>query len=251
MTRTLTRRQFLKTGGAAVVTATIGPTAASASHTEDIPEHVTIEFDETTLQRYKPRLVTRHLDFKPTALYGWTVRSPEYDTDVMVYWAEYVAQDGVLPSSPWLPDDNHRGDHEPVLVEVDSETGDVRQVHASVYHWIKGTWLPGTVALYNDTQPQLKPVNPWHQYTTTADPGRDVDLRNLEDVYAAWLNNGLESALVEGANTRPWMMRTRGHWWQDTAAGYSVDAALARNAARVSELPGMNIGGYEASEYDA
>lgn len=251
MPRRLTRRQVLKSGGAAVAVATLGTTAASAdSHLEPKPEHVTIEWVGDRLERFKPRLVTRHLDIEPTALYAWQARSPERETDALVYWAEFVAQDGVLPSSTWLPSDGHYGDHEPVIVEVDSETDDVVRVHASVYHWMRGTFLPGVgLTLYDGEQPQLRPVNPWHQYRTTTDPGRDVELRRLHDVIEAWLDNGMESQLVEGANTTPWMMRERGHWWADGTLGISTDALAVETAATLSQAPGIDIGGYGASDY--
>lgn len=215
----VTRREFIRATATAGGIATLAG-VASASHPDSQPDHVTLEYDAQTLKRYRPLLVLRELDVRPLALHGWVARSPEHETDICCYWAEYTHQDGVSDY------DSHWGDHEPIYVTVDSDTGDVSSILYSGYHWLAArTTAP---PLYNDTHPKLHVVSPWHHYFTTTEEGMFVDLADLTDSFSSWRANGLESSLKEGTVTNPWVMNSRGHWWQDTAAGLSLNALYVR-----------------------
>jgi len=225
----LSRRQFLTglAGGTAV--GTLAGTA-TAAHVEAMPEHVSISFNRDRLERYKPRMLIYHLDFKPNAFYAWEARSPEYDSDVLVYWAEYDVQDGVSPY------DSHQGDHEPIQISV--EDGAVTEVNMSVYHWLRGRNKAVTMPLVDGDRPAVVPVQPWHQYQP--DPEKrgvdDVPLRQLgtgdalrdperTTTFESWLANGLEDALHPGAVVEPWTMTGvdgRESWWREGAGGISV-----------------------------
>lgn len=231
-----TRRDCLRvasgaiTGGACL---SVIAGRSTASHLDVPGENVTIEFDQPMLDTYRPRLVF------PTAarekligLYGWVVTSPDFDTDVCCYWTSYTHQDG------WLGNlDSHDGDHEPIQVEVDSQTGDVERVRASIYHWLKGEVPGASAALYEDTHPHLRVIEPWHQYTAAlpADDGSFVDVEDLTTVFQSWLDNGLEEDLHPGSTTVPWRMRDRTSWWQDTIGGFSFTEEIVQ-AARAAGL---------------
>lgn len=204
-----TRRQVLAAVGIAGTVAVTG--RASASHPTARPEAVTLSYDEATLKQYRPKLILRNLDVEPLALHGWVARSPDRETDVCVYWAEYTHQNGVSEY------DSHFGDHEPVYVAVDSESGAVREVVASVYHWLRGRTTTPTL---DGQHPLLRVISPWHHYTAAAEVGQAVALANLDESFDGWLANGLESDLHVGSVTNPWVMLGadgRTHWWQDTA----------------------------------
>jgi hypothetical protein len=214
------RREFLQAAGAVAGGGTVFSASALGKHFDEQPEHVTLEYDESTLKRYRPELVMpAAAEEKLIGIYGWVARSPERDTSVAVYWASYSHQDG------WLGNlDSHYGDHEPVYVFFDEDG--VTQVMASIYHWIAGR-APGTeIPLVDDTHPQLRVIEPWHQYTAAGQPGEFFDVDDLGTVFDSWLDNGLEESLAPGAVTNPWTMRSRPDWWRRGTVGLSINATL-------------------------
>lgn len=224
-----TRRAFLRASGAALGGSLLVQTVA-ADHFDTRPSHVTLEYDESYLDQYKPMLTMSYeSQQKFLGLYGWVASSPEHDTNVCVYWTSYSHQDG------WFGNlDSHHGDHEPVAVEVDKSSGDVVRVRASVYHWIKGE-QSGTVVPMDGTNPRLKVVDPWHQYTA-AEPGetaQDFPADDLTNEYQGWLDNGLKQDLLPGASTNPWKMQFESDWWRSDFFGISKKALFyeaAKNA---------------------
>jgi len=241
-----TRRAFIRRTGAglAVGTAALGMTgSAAASHLENVPEHVTIEYSEDLLNRYRPRLVfpTEARD-KLIGLYGWVARSNGYDTDALVYWCKYTHQEGWAASL-----DSHWGDHEPLCIEVDSQTGEVVRLRASVYHWLKGEVTGESIPMYDDTHPMLRVIAPWHQYTAPqpADSGAFVDVRDLTDAgqgLDAWLANGLEESLYQGSCTEPWVMRSRPSWWRNSQVALGIDLPFSLDAATVRTARRLGVG---------
>ena len=219
----ITRRQFLATAGAA---AGIGALSgrASADHRTHQPDHVTLSFDRATLERYQPLLeLTSEDQSRLIGQYAWTATSPEHDTDAHVYWASYTHQSGVSSY------DSHLGDHEPSYVFVDSETGDVVEVVASVYHWLRGRAPAGALTFEDETNVVLRVISPWHQYTAPSSNSSPYQsqLEDLRDSFDDWLANGLEDSLAPGTVVNPWRMAGpsgRGHWWRDTIGGFSTDA---------------------------
>lgn len=211
-----TRRQFIAAAGAASLGSVAVVDRARADHAGEQPSHVSITFDQTTLDRYRPRLdLPAASREKLLGLYGWLATSSEFDTDICVYWCEYSHQAGVTSY------DSHWGDHEPVYVEVDADTGDVQQVIASVYHWTAGRGLP---ALDGD-HPLLRVIDPWHHYTAADTTGDLLAVKDLTAVFGDWLANGLELDLEPGTVYNPWTMTRRGHWWRDDLFGVSFTAS--------------------------
>ncbi len=226
------RRQFLKATGATALGAGVLSGTALAAHYDAQPEHVTISFDQSYLEQYRPELVlSADAREKFLGMYGWVATSPEYDTNVCVYWCSYSHQEG------WLGNlDSHYGDHEPLQVEVNSETGDIERVRASVYHWIKGETLASEASL-KDGRPHLEVVDPHHQYTAATSAGILPEVEDLTAVFQDWLDDGLEDALHPGSSTNPWSMEVRGDWWR-REYGVSTNALLvsATKAAGIGEV---------------
>lgn len=229
-----TRRSFLKTaaaatGSALAVTATSSP--AAASHWEHQPENVTITYDATMLETYRPELVFSDVDReKFVGLFGWVATSPDYDTDVCVYWTEYTHQEG------WLANlDSHDGDHEPLYVFVNSDTGAIEQLVGSIYHWIAGRAYGDSIPLQDDTHPHLRVMNPHHQYTAATEAGIRDPVEDLTAYFQDWLDHGLEDALEPGVVVNPWRMQSRGDWWRRGRTGISMNAVLV-NAAKTAGI---------------
>jgi len=230
-----TRRDYLQRAGTTLATsgvtgAVVLAGVAAAAHYDAQPEHVSLTYDQSYLEQYRPELVlSSDAREKFLGLYGWVATSPEYDTNVCVYWCSYSHQEG------WIGNlDSHYGDHEPLQVEVNSETGDVERVRASVYHWIKGETLASEASL-KDGRPHLKVVDPWHQYTAASSAGILPEVEDLTAVYQDWLDDGLEDALHPGSSTNPWSMEARGDWWRR-------EYGVSKNALLVSATKVAGIG---------
>lgn len=210
----MNRRSFVAAIGATAVGAgTVDVARADHENTEP-PSHVTITFDESKLERYRPRLVTRNLDVRPSKQYAWIASSPEHETDAYTYWTWYVTQKGVTAR------DSHYLDREPVYVFVDEDSGEIREVVYSGYHWLAARTTNPTTDL--DDHALFRVVDRWHHYVeTTDDTGELVELADLDDVFPEWLANGWEDDLEPGAAQNPWIMASidsgsaRSSWWRE------------------------------------
>lgn len=208
----ISRRAFLRTLGAGVAGGLLSGTAI-ATHSEQQPDHVTIAYEPDILQKYQPLLdISQSSREKLLGLYGWTARSPEYDTAVCVFWCSYTHQEAAFWAP--IPSTAHYGDHEPIQVEFNPDTGEVERVRASIYHWIKGE-ATGSSATLSGTNPLLKVIDPYHHYTAQPDEKltSQYDVKDLTQVFDGWLDNGLEEDLVPGACYNPWIMRSEPDFW--------------------------------------
>jgi hypothetical protein len=188
------------------------------------------------MKTYRPKLVTGHLEVRPSKQYAWLATSPEEDDDVYCYWTYYVTQSGFSAR------DSHYLDREPVYVFVD-EAGDVREVIYSAYHWLAGkTHVPNTVTDSDGEHPTFRVAKRYHHYLQTTTEGVFVELEDLDDQFETWLANGWEDDLAVGAAQNPWIMRRRSSWWKDDTSG-GISEQLSRLWLRLSKLPGVNIRG--------
>jgi hypothetical protein len=226
----LTRRRFLTATAAGVAGTAAVSGRVAANHRDQQPAHVTLSYDEATLERYQPLYVIAEEDReKLIAQYAWTAKSPEFDTDAHVYWTSYTHQEGVTEF------DSHDGDHEPVYVYSDSQTGDVKEVVASVYHWLAGGTHASGIRIDNGSNPVLRVMTPHHHHTA-ADADSSThrpQLENLDQVFDDWLANGMEDDLEPGTVVNPWRMTgpdARTHWWHDTIGTFSSDALIVRTS---------------------
>lgn len=223
------RRSFLRAAGATAVGLSVATGTASAEHGDAKPDHVTLEYDESTLETYRPELATNHLEVQPSSLFSWTATSPEHDTDAHVFFAYYSHQRGLSRA------DSHIHDREPIYVFTDSDTGDLNMVVYSGYHWLAAR-SRGPPTDDSGNRPRLRVTEKWHHYTLTDEADGDVDLADLHDKHSphledgstAWLDTGWEDALAPGLCLNPWRMRSRSDWWQDDVRSYAFEAALRR-----------------------
>lgn len=225
------RRLFVQAPTAAVGAAyASGYAEAATDRVEYIPPHATLTYDESWLRTYQPAFDMQQTDReKLLGVYAWRATSTEFDTDVGVYWASYSHQEGASSL------DSHYGDHEPALVFVDSETGDVQTVIASVYHWLRGKAPASAVSMADEDTVALRVISPWHHYSATDAPadaskrtlkklGDEAGLRDSANTeFEDWLANGLEESLAPGVVVNPWRMLSRGHWWRNSVGGISVN----------------------------
>jgi hypothetical protein len=233
------RRELLRAVAAGSLGAVGLSSSATAVHdSSGQPSHVTLSYDESELETYRPKLVTGHLDTRPSLQYAWIAESTEHDDDAYCYWTYYVTQQG------FTDQDSHYLDREPLYVFVD-EAGDVSQVIYSGYHWLAAdTHVPNTVEADDDGQhPTFRVAKKYHHYLqTTDDSGELVDLSDLNDQFDTWLANGWEDDLCVGCAQDPWLMRRRSSWWKDDRSG-SLGELFAKIYLRASKLPGVNIRG--------
>lgn len=235
----VTRRQALVALGTAA-TGSLTTSVVVRGETDELPHYaeqpdsVTLEFDATEMAEYQPLLKLQpEDDEKLLGLYGWKAVDENRSTDVYCYWCSYTHQEASGLGRVFFNADAHLGDHEPVQVVVDSDTGDVVSVRASIYHWIKGETATND-PLMDDTgkRPRLRVINPWHQYTL-ADEDAETQQKTVEDLrdeYRSWLRNGLEESVAIGATTNPWTMATRESWWQRGTFGISLSEQRIRTA---------------------
>jgi hypothetical protein len=260
------RRHVLR-GTAALSAAALAPPVAAQSDTPSAsdywdarPSHVTLSYNESVLERYKPMVVTQHLDYQPNAFYALLAESTHRDSSIAVYWADYDRQEGLSPFGGKLSD-SHLGDHEPCYVEFDPATDRVISVRYSAYHWLTGRAPSYGISLHDETHPQFRVIKPWHQYAITPDKGvLDVPLESLLEAtpdfdtrFDEWLvADDLANALRVGSVTNPWIMSEHESWWQDTmeafGLGWSSYELTAKLYRAFSSLPGADYGGADASD---
>jgi len=228
----------------------------AADHLDAQPEHVTIQFERDTLERFQPLLVYDHLKYRPNAMYGWVARSTQRDSAIAVYWADYDKQEGLTI------EDSHLGDHEPVYVEFDETTGEILTVIYSAYHWLAGKSSGLLVPMYEETHPQFHVVRPWHQLRQTEQEGAFTELkdftkpihysgRSYDSVFEKWLvADQLSESLQPGSVTNPWMMHDWDHWWRSLSesVGFAPGAWRAKLYYRLSSIPFVDRGGAGESD---
>lgn len=180
---------------------------ADSTVEENRPDHVTCEYNESTLEDYQPKLTINHLDIQPTTVYAEYCSSPEHDTDVAMYWAYYPVQEGISSA------DSHRLDREPIYVFINEDTGDVDKVVYTGYHYIKATNVnPDIVDTKNTT---FEVAKPHHHYT---DIGVDAygeypSLSDFSTVHDYWYKNGWEANPTVTAN--PYEIQYTTSWWSN------------------------------------
>lgn len=233
-----TRRRVLQSLPAVALGSLTLTGTASADHRQSVASHVDIRYDQSEMERYRPKVVDPprpRNDEQAQQWYGWTVVSGEYEYTAHVYFMYYsVQRDGGLA--------DHRFDREPVYVFVDEEIGEVKEVVYTAYHWLaEQTTSPPTVAEGDGEHPTLRIVAPYNHYVLTEE--RDVEhypvdplgtadgqpfTQDGETTFETWLATGWEDDLEPGVVTNPSRMRERESWWRD-----GRETLFTRNWARL------------------
>ncbi|WP_135805525.1 hypothetical protein [Halorussus marinus] len=102
---------------------------------------------------------------------------------------------------------------------VDDDTGEVRRIIYSAYHYIKGTETPSDLPM-NGSHVRLRVVEPWHQYAPADEPGTRVRLRNYCEAVEDWHADGWRAS--RAATENPWTMTDRDSWWRRGSLDYSL-----------------------------
>ncbi len=214
-----TRRGFLRLAGTAMAGGVILGTAAADRPYDRQPSHVTLDgYSEApdALEQYQPRVVTRALDITPDAMYCWRATSAEYNGSAWyAYWMWYPAgQEGATNA------DSHVPDREPIIVEVNEDTGELVRVLFDRLHYFTVATTPTT------DRPRLHAINPWHNYRETTEEGTLVELRDMHDRYEEWLT--LNWTVDQRSVVDPPHVTSRGHWWPANDLGFSSTALSTR-----------------------
>jgi len=235
---TLTRRQFLATG-AGLGAATLLPGLASAeppARSEHVPSHATITYDEDMLLTYRPRLVFSEDEYdKFLNLYGWVATSTELEPDVCVYWAEYTHQKGVSDY------DSHDGDHEPIYVFVDDDSGEVERVDYSAYHWLRGTTLKKTTRV-DGTNPVLRvDANYHHYYPVTGEDEftNEPEVVDLGKRVDGWIAN--DWPVNQETIHTPWSIKNEESWWSDGKYGLGTTEEIVETRRAITGNDGFSF----------
>jgi hypothetical protein len=231
-----------------------------ADHGAAQPDHVTLSYDQDTLEQYQPYVdISADAEIRPTEWKAWTATSPEYEYDVHVYFLYWPSQ--VTGRSA----DSHRRDREPVYVFVDSETGEIRETAYTAYHWFRyrerhpPTRVPDSG---DEEHPTFKVVEPWHHYLQTDEVGEafpvaplgtedgNISATDEQTTYEQWLDTGWEEDLHPGAVQNPDSMRFREAWWRDGEESmlrtlWSLQISLAQ----YGFVPSAVLGGASQTEY--
>lgn len=221
---TANRRDVLRASGIALAGATAATPTASAGHADrGAPEEVTLEYDEEIIKAYQPRLVLEGVNPRPVNFHALHARSTESTLNAVYGFALYSYQEGATSH------DSHLGDHEPIIVWYDQESGDVVRVDYAAYHWFRGTAPAESLEFGDDAgkQPRFR-VDPTyhHYYAYTGDvPGEQIETTSLLESIEPWLNNGLEESLAASQPYDPYAMLSRPTWWQHNAGNW-LDASL-------------------------
>jgi hypothetical protein len=213
------RRHYLKTLGATATALAVAPSSTSAAGPyRDQPEYVSLVYNESVLEEFRPLVVTRTLDVTIDPLYGWVATSAEQDLNCAVYFGWRPTQAGVSEY------DSHPGDREPIYVFYNPNTREVDEVVVDGYHYIASRYPASSLSFTDGTHARFQAVNPWAFYRSTAEEGVNIDLANLHNRYETWIDNGW--GVHRESVVNPWTIRERGHWWRDTAAGVSVNRII-------------------------
>lgn len=182
------------------------------------PDHVNIYYDKAKLEEYQPLLVMdSETRTRYKAMFGYIAESTEYEYDVYCYWSQLTHQDGL----PMVDADSHLGDHEPVYVFVEKDTGDVAEIRYSAGHWHAAV-LPSEEAdlvqarTSSGTHVRLKVHSKYshHSYAPNSD-GVFVDIRSWLSYRDEWIDNGFYEAASEEAVENPARMRSRDTWFDE------------------------------------
>lgn len=226
-----TRRGFLASLAAATALSTRASAAGDLQPYRDAyADHITITFDRSVLEYYRPALELQGVDVRPSTIYAWSSSSNEFEYDVHTYVVYYQTQYGTTT------EDSHKDDREIVQVYSDPQTREVREAVYSAGHWsayrntAPNTYVPDDGSGEHVT---LEVDDSYHHHLGTDTIGSlGIDLEPLgtadklfdEDTertqYEKWLHNGLAGTLRPGAWVNGDIMRFREDYWAENRSTF-------------------------------
>ncbi|ELZ05733.1 hypothetical protein [Natrialba aegyptia] len=232
------RRQFIVSASATAAAIAV-PGLVSAETPEWSPDHITMTGDdEDELRRYQPYLDIPWADQQSLiGVYGWFAESEDYDTRAYYYWAKYNSQNSLFDALPLIgglfSEDAHFGDHEPVIVLADPDSGEVQRVLYSGYHHFAVDISGEDMTLVEDaesypTHPSLQVAVPHHHFRHQRDDSRTIAASSISgaefgsflDQRSSWEQNGVFDSSSDTAIADPWAMSDRGTWWDESTTDY-------------------------------
>lgn len=240
-----TRRELLRGAGIAAGAGLLGAgtqptTARGASADVSDPDDWALQHDHIddwgddpeVLEHYQPRLVIDPRDREQfLGTYGWYADSEEHGQRAVYLWTRYSHQDSLfdfLPFvGPFFQIDAHFGDHEPVIVFVDLDSGEVEEVlytgyHHYAAHLTRDDGLPLSESRKEgeETHVTLRVIHPHHHFEIERDrDGVPVDtlgpINSFAEAYPAWTDRGIFENTYHPALQDPWRLTDRGHWWEE------------------------------------
>lgn len=180
-------------------------------------EH-TIGYDNNRLQRYAPLL-----NFQGAAessfqgMFGYICESDEEETFVCCYWALFDDQGG----PPLASAESELGDHHPVYVFVDEETGRVERIVYAGFHLFASELSASEANLVTKqadfaTHVVLDVVDQYHYFRhSSASTGTFPDIHSWPDVRDDWVDAEYYDPLDPEAVENPWSMTEDNEWYRD------------------------------------
>jgi|GEM_PF-2517848 len=188
------------------------------------PEKADIAWDEYRLRKYQPKLA---MDAKTRerfdGLYGYVATSPERETDVLCYWSKVEPVESLPVGEDELG--SSIGDHDPIYVFVNSETGEIERIVYSAYNLEAAEINPTADELTQEraskpTHATFTVVKGWHHYRHTPEAtGHFTDLKSWPEDRPTWLDNNfsMDATVVEN----PWQLASEPDW-RDNDSWFSL-----------------------------
>ncbi len=179
------------------------------------PDGAEIVWDEWRLWKYQPKLVMDQATREAfDGLYGYVATSEDEDTDVLCYWSKVSGGESLPVGDNVLG--SAIGDHDPIYVFVNSDSGEIERIVYSGYNLEAAEVQPPEEDLVQDradvpTHPTFTVVPGWYHYRyTPEETGHFVELKSWPAVRHTWRSNnfGPDTATVEN----PWQLASEPDW---------------------------------------
>ncbi|WP_440767500.1 hypothetical protein [Natronorubrum sp. DTA7] len=240
------RRQYLSKAAVtaavpgAALTAAVGKAAAEIDDYDwsDDGDYIERTDDLDEIRAYMPYLrISPDSRRQLIGLYGWKAQSPDHDTDAYYIWARYTHQDAAADDLTLLDrafsvfaSDSHLWDHEPSIIYVDPQTGEIEKAVVTGYHHfpleITNPTLSEGEIEGHETHLNLNVVDPWHHYTHDR-LENGVDVTNFARFESwlehrdSWIDNGFYENSNPVAIDNPWSFLEDTHsWWAEGTWDY-------------------------------
>ncbi|ADB63908.1 hypothetical protein Htur_5020 (plasmid) [Haloterrigena turkmenica DSM 5511] len=208
------------------------------------PDGVQIIWDEQRLWKYQPLLqMDAETRDRFDGLYGYVATSEDEDTDVLCYWSKTERVKSLPGGNDTLG--SSIGDHDPIYVFVNSDTGELERIVYSGYNLEAAEIQPGTDDLVTQradspTHATFTVVNGWHHYRHTPEKtGFFTALKSWPAVRDTWSNNGFGPDTTAVQN--PWELTTKNDWRANSGLFSLTDIWISL---------GKTFGWYGADETD-
>lgn len=220
-------------------------------HTDDDwqnkDDETEIYFDHYRLRQYAPKLrLTANVRPRFKGLYGYVAEHPDEDTFVCCYWSHLESA-----TTPWgLSDASALGDHKPVYVFVDHESGEVDRVIYAGWHLLAAEateWETDFVTGRNpDERHIVLEIDDPHHYYRDRDGDESgaefVEIESLPDERETWLANGFDGTVDPVTVEHPWVfLSSRSSWLRSRSDSYVAGTLRRAGRAGVRDADALGL----------